>query len=86
VFVGLSVVDEGEGGEVGDVYATVQQQWLFVIVATADRRRLLLDMIDTNVKDSVVVHKYMSLSAQNTGELKGFIEARTDAGESEEKV
>jgi hypothetical protein len=86
VFVGLSVVDEGEGGEVGDVYATVQQQWLFVIVATADRRRLLLDMIDTNVKDSVVVHKYMSLSAQNTGELMGFIEARTDAGESEEKV
>lgn len=86
MFVGLSVVDEGEGGEVGDVYATVQQQWLFVIVATADRRRLLLDMIDTNVKDSVVVHEYMSLSAHNTGDLKGFIEARINAGGPEEKA
>lgn len=43
-------------------------------------------MIDTNVKDSVVVYMYMSLSAHNTGEPKGFIEARIDAGGPEEKA
>ena len=43
-------------------------------------------MIDTNVKDSVVVHKYMSLSAHIVGEAKGFIEARINAGGPEEKA
>jgi hypothetical protein len=43
-------------------------------------------MIDTNVKDSVVVHKYMSLSAHIIGEPKGFIETRTDASGPEEKA
>jgi hypothetical protein len=46
----------------------------------------MIDMIDTNVKDSVVVHKDMSLSARIIGESKGFIEARLDAGGPEEKA